>query len=927
MAWREHGGGGMKVPGLWIKRRAFAAAAVLGVATGCEQGPKVETVYIYVYPDAADTAEADVAAKDAPDSAMDGGADAQTADAVPADTQPVDADSGSGCEFAANPAKGEPGATCSAADDCESGLCVETAAGKVCTISCVNCCPQGFACAQLPGNDAIFACLPKLTALCRPCKTDGQCAAVSSGALCIASGSEGAFCGGLCANTADCPGGYTCEESVGSEGAGKQCVATTGSCACSPRSIADGATTWCQVSSSVGTCTGQRKCLASGLTACDAPSPVTETCNGKDDDCDGGTDGPGSLGCSNYYADKDSDGVGGGEGQCLCAPVLPYVSTTGSDCNEAQPAIHPGASELCNGADDDCDGKTDEGFPDTDGDTQADCVDSDLDGDGVANAVDCSPTAASVFPGALEVCDGVDNNCDGATDPEFSAGCTFWLRDKDGDKYGLATDAKCLCAATGVYSAKDGGDCNDGDGEVHPDAVESCNTIDDDCDGATDPANSAACSSFWADKDADGYGSGGAAAAKCLCGAVVGYVPQTGDCDDAALAVYPGALEACNGVDDNCDGKTDPAGSASCVAYYADGDDDGWGAGGGSVCQCGPGDGFLVTQTGDCADGEAAIHPGATEVCNGKDDNCDAVTDEGLKSQYYADGDGDGYGYGFGQKLCGPQGNFTALQGGDCNDGDLAIYPAATDICDAKDNNCDGDTDENLPSSAVYVDQDGDGFGDPLLPPVQACGPKPGYSVNKTDCDDTASTVHPDAIEVLCNAIDDDCAGGDSCDPATCTAQTLGDFEGTLTDWTLGPGWGQAAWAKNASQKGLGYGTGTEYPATDSAGSSAMYTWTVAPGTSALLLDYLYAPDSQEVLTNTTTRDTLVVTVGATSVLSLNPKADFSSLWNADHAISVPSSWWGKTLTIKFLWTTKDATWNKGTGFAVDNVRTTCQKL
>ena len=581
---------------------------------------------------------------------------------------------------------------------------------------------------------------------------------------------------------------------------------------------------------------------------------------------------------------------------------------------------------MCNGLDDDCSGKTDEGFADSDGDGTADCIDSDLDGDGLANAVDCSPTSAAIHAGAIEQCDGVDNNCDGSTDEEFASGCKFFLRDKDGDGFGIASDAKCLCVATGEFSALSGGDCDDGNKEIHPGAVESCDAADDDCDGATDPGGSAGCSTFWPDKDADGYGGGGVSASKCLCGAIPGYVPQSGDCDDADFTVHPGASEACDGKDDNCDGKTDPLNSVGCISYFADSDGDGWGAGGGSQCLCTPADGFTASQSGDCADSDKGIHPGSAESCNGQDDNCDGKTDEGLLTHFYADSDGDGFGFGSGSFLCSASALFSATAGGDCNDGATDIYPGATDICDGKDNNCDGSTDENLAVSTFYTDSDGDGYGN-AAKSFEFCGLLPGYSANKTDCDDTNANVHPGAKEIVCNQIDDDCSVGDSCDPSNCIPETLADFEGTVTDWMLGPGWNVATWAKNGAKHGLGYGDGTDYPATDNAGSVASYQWLVLPGTATLQLDYLYAPDSAEVQgpDKSTTTDTLILTVGGAQQLNLNPANDYSSLWNAGKTIAVKQEWWGKTLEIRLVFATKTTLHNHGLGFALDNVLTTCQ--
>ncbi len=128
-----------------------------------------------------------------------GQGDAAASDAVSTDTVTTS------CDFPTQPAKGESGATCAAAADCQSGYCVDSANGKICTQTCVDCCPGGFKCAQVTGStDTSFICLPTSVALCRPCVTDAECGKVNGGSLCIDYGAAGRFCGGGCNSTNEC---------------------------------------------------------------------------------------------------------------------------------------------------------------------------------------------------------------------------------------------------------------------------------------------------------------------------------------------------------------------------------------------------------------------------------------------------------------------------------------------------------------------------------------------------------------------------------------------------------------------------------------------------------------------------------------------------------------------------------------------------
>jgi len=104
----------------------------------------------------------------------------------------------------------------------------------------------------------------------------------------------------------------------------------------------------------------------------------------------------------------------------------------------------------------------------------------------VSDNTDCDDTDPNVHPGATEVCNGIDDDCDLQTDEEGATGCTTYYRDDDNDGYGQTGDSKCLCAAADPYDTTVGGDCNDSNAAVNPAATEVCNGIDDNCDGNID---------------------------------------------------------------------------------------------------------------------------------------------------------------------------------------------------------------------------------------------------------------------------------------------------------------------------------------------------------------------------------------------------------------------------------------------------------
>jgi len=292
---------------------------------------------------------------------------------------------------------------------------------------------------------------------------------------------------------------------------------------------------------------------------------------------------------------------------------------------------------------------------------------------------------------------------------------TSWRGDADGD--GHCSDV----------------DCDDSDPAVNPDAIEiPYNGKDDDCNAAT------------LDDDLDGDG----------------HLIAT-DCDDTDSTVNPLAIEVCDGIDNNCNENIDEG--LPQYTYYEDGDLDGYGNSASALdtCFASPPTGYVSNST-DCDDIDSNVYPGATEVCNGKDDNCDVVVDEGVKTTFYMDLDTDGYGdpNSSTEGCIAPEGY--VADNTDCNDNNSAVNPGAEEVCDGVDNNCDENIDEGL-------DQDNDGFADCF--------------------DNCPNTPNPDQSDVDENGAGDVCDicpsdSSDTCDQSGSAGDTIGVDGGLITAGT-----------------------------------------------------------------------------------------------------------------------------------------------
>lgn len=310
-----------------------------------------------------------------------------------------------------------------------------------------------------------------------------------------------------------------------------------------------------------------------------------------------------------YLADQDDDN---------------YTRSDG-DCDDHNPNRHPNADEICNGEDDNCNGMADEPYKtfywDADGDhygTESRTIQGCTVPLGYAEqAADCDDTNPNIHPGADEIeCDNLDNDCDGHKSCNNPDG-TFY-RDADGDGFG---DQSISVQGFQEGYVPDNTDCDDTKAEVKPGATETCNNIDDDCDGDIDEN---LLNAYHPDADKDGYGDSHESTYACT--APADYLLDGSDCNDGDGNIHPKMPEQCNGIDDNCDGEIDEG--MSTVTYYADLDGDGFGDPDREKTACTAPTGY-VENSQDCDDTKGYVKPGIEEVCNEIDDNCDGRIDEG----------------------------------------------------------------------------------------------------------------------------------------------------------------------------------------------------------------------------------------------------------------------------------------------------------